>query len=297
MFIISHPRSGTANLVKYLSFKLSEKNISRNLDEFFYTKNFQSWGEFSKIYHDSFNYNQQLTLFSLKENLDFEDKKSYHLFGKNRNLYLEKINLTFKNKTEAFDFYNKELNKRINFLKDLEKNQIEYVVKFFFESNRPKIDFPIDQSIVLYRRNMADSIYSSIIKFWYYNNNRMNDNFIDYYNSGINFLVPFYEIDISEQMFESFTYSQIELLKFIKSNPDFFCISYEDVYQTNKNLSIPYKSFEINLNRFSLGQKISYGCEKKEYFSNHNLFRELFFKIIKKNSLDDICEKYQIVFE
>ena len=35
MFVIGHPRSGSANLVKYLALKLSETNTTWNLDEIF----------------------------------------------------------------------------------------------------------------------------------------------------------------------------------------------------------------------------------------------------------------------
>ena len=297
MFVIGHPRSGSANLVKYLALKLSETNTTWNLDEIFYTKCFQLWGEFSKTYNKDFDYNQQLLLYSLKTDIDFKNQKSGLISSKVRDIFYDKSQITFTSATESVEFYEKEFSKRLNFLNILENQNFEYVVKYFFENdNRQEIKFLIDQSIILYRKNISEAIYSAIIKVYYYKKYQTNSNFIDHYNNGQRFLVPFYQIDLNEIEFEKFLYPHIELIKFIKENPEIFSISYEDIYHTDKNLCILYKSKHIYLDRSLLGQAITYSSKKTAYFPFQEKYQEIFSKTIQKNNLTEVCDRYQINF-
>jgi hypothetical protein len=143
---------------------------------------------------------------------------------------------------------------------------------------------------------MAEAIYSAIIKFFYHKNRVAEKNYIDNYNSGKHFIVPFYKINLTDEDFEKFLYPHLQLIKFIRDNPNIPLISYEDIYFSKKSLSVSLGSEKIHIDRLLFGNSITYNFDKKEYFINRENHQNIFWRKIEELSLKDICNQYNIDF-
>lgn len=291
-FLITHARSGSSNLCVAISKILSETNPTWNLDEFFHPGNFQSWGDYRRLLFSNLD---QGKVFGIKnlDNYTILDN-IWDVNNINKNI-LEELNIE---KSNLIEWKNQEIKKRLDFIDRLCLNNQPFVVKIFVDSDSWfNFNFPLNGSLILYRKKFTDSILSMMIKNYYYSTiiSRHNFNGRDRYK-GRDMSVPDFSFELSYDKFLIQTETFFRFLKFCDMNRNMKFVSYEELYYVNSSTEVFGKILNRNL-LDHIDTKLKYSKEKKEYIKNIQQVNTWIVNRIKNENLKDICNLLNISYD
>jgi len=286
-FLITHPRSGSSNLGTNFCRTISEKDRIWNLDEMFYPGCRSSWGDFRK-----YSAEQQGVLLEIDSFIDTDKIKNVELVNiVSKHLY-KKIN---HQNLDLNQWYEKEIANRLNFLKILDDCRQKYLVKLFVDDQRWfSFNFSNTQCLILYRKNLLEAVLSILIKN-FYQNIFVNKNVHSDSYKGNFLIVPNFSFRVDRDYFYHIFLPFINLLKFIKKNKQIKKISYEELFDNNKNKEIDIFSYSITVK--DIEKKLKYSKGKSEYIENYLELLEWISMYIKKEELTDICKELDINYE
>ena len=282
-FVITHPRSGSSALC----IALSQSNQAWNLDEFFHVGCTQLWGDARKLEKKIIEKGTVLEIF-----YNFQKKINCETFysSKIRN---EICRSRLLDSDEFTCWKEEELLKRFEFLEKLNLEKQQYVVKIFIDSPYwVDYKFASDRSVILYRKDFLDSIFSILIKNHFKNFLSEKNFFIDEYKGGL-MNVPNFTFSIDYETFHGTTNYFFNFLRFCRDNKNINRISYEDLY----NGSIDIRLFDQNYNRDKLTfieRKMQYYKDKIQYIRNHKEIYRWYTERIEKENLNEICDILKI---
>jgi hypothetical protein len=335
MLVLSHPRSGSTEICRIaeLCFYTPYKGVI-SLGEFFNPADRTSFGNLQDAFQH-FRTNSAPTTVSV---LVVNDKKiltkpkferfSRQVSGKD---YLDIANITFNSAVQLTEWFYTERRHRLDLINSFKSfysikhimtlfdndRDIEYENKFTRELIMPQFD--AGKFIFSYRRNLIESVFSGLIKTFYFDKARINSNdnkFVetmadDHNLNDMPVLKPqpiriinsieddgeFFQIDgiiITNLMLLEFYHNFVDKLQFNN------IICYEDIMETKK-LTLTYqgKTQAYNINDLPprivyqynsdgtrkelIEKKMNYGdYTREDYFTNSHIVRKVIDKEVNK---------------
>ena len=311
--IFTQPRSGSTLIQTAirLALKSAGPNAVLNLSEFLNTACTDSFGDLSKglikrkvnalVLRDDIDKTVQGR--PLIEILAIGDPRGFV------NLCLQEVELSFDTRENFDKFVNDELAKRMNFLSAFPN--IDYVIKHFIKKDRELaaarklIELPA-KNILCYRRDIVDTTYSSLIKYYLFTlrDEAMYTNFREKvdahnWNGNLRTIEPLEDIVLTEEEVVDHLESWVNLMKFYKEIKFDHVIVYEDVAN---NVPVQLDIGTVDLLKciqeskiLMKEQKMSYSVNKAQFFKNPAIVAETVARLIDKNDLKDVTAELGIV--
>jgi hypothetical protein len=281
--LLTHPRSGSTKLIKCLYNSLQTEQKIKNLGEFFQITNSKNFGD---LYPNT--------------GLKFIHTKSLDI--SNTNEYLKDLILPGNTN---FNFYiKKEITNRVLFMQKLNDVKIEHIFKYFF-FNKPNENIYENlysflkndsvEKIILYRKNLLESIQSHLIKEYIINQRYSKEDYDNFRMAGHNYgnmtpLLSEKKVYISFEKFKIDTEIFFNFYSYVSKNPNIEMLEYEKLFSQNFHcLKIGNRFIKVDLTT-DPEIPMNYGMSKSKFFLNNDDFPEFIEKILQEKKLVEISK-------
>lgn len=334
MMILSHPRSGSTQFMRYITSSLMKEYNYKTVINFGELLNWGDRAIFGNLIDARKHFTKDKTHIPVPitvSTLDFDlvNQDTYIKSGCDRKIFFNKTLQTFITGQEVENFYNAECSSRYAIIKQLDECNLPYMFKHFITGSLPNTGpqnqfSPTIKNIAMandiigndknyifyYRKDAYASVLSNLIKDCYFDkkkvavDEKLKSWFSETFGHNVDGLMPsitplHLKLSYSDIIFSFNDY--INLLKMYKESRilDNHIVEYKDMVE-KKYFEYCYnnKKIKVDCSAFeSVEEPLNYTEPKQNYFTNSEIISDLLREEIKRYNLEDVVEKLGIVLD